>query len=207
MNTIATWLILATVAQTSVHEKNYQTREWTDLIRGGLVPYHQLRFEDFRVDDPRHNDCEAFTTGFIQYRFQCKVTGNGPFEARVSSMCVWSGLDRNQTWRRPWLLASSGFVSHEQLHLDINELTATSYAKKPIEEFPVAKGRTPEEAQRELARRVDMVFQSYMKEARRQHDRYDLETSGGKSKGPQIAWANSISDLLRRAGIRPIWRP
>lgn len=207
MKSFATWLVLAPVTQAPVHEKNHRSREWTDLIRGGLVPYHQNRFEDFRVDDPRHTDCEAYTTGFIQYRFQAQVTGVGPIEARVASLRVWSGLDRNQTWRRPWLTPASGFISHEQLHLDMNELAAHSFAKKSIRDYPTATGRTPEEAHKELARRVEMVFQTYLREAQRQHARYDLETHGGKYQTAQTTWSSGVTASLKQAGIRPIWRP
>lgn len=203
---LATLFVLSTASAGGI-ENDYRSREWTDYIRGGLVPYHQLTFESFRVADPRHERCDAYTMGFIQFRYESEVTGEGPYIANVKKLRVWSGLDRNQTWRRPWINRSHPFLSHEQHHLDLNELAATRFAQIPADLLPTGRGRNKDDAKRDLAMNLNRLFRMTMEGVQREHDQYDRETRGGEDPRAQVDWSNKVTAALRSAGIRATWSP
>lgn len=207
MQTITALMVLATATQSISHERDFRSREWTDLIRGGLVPYHQLTLNDFRIAERGRGDSEAFTVGFIRYRFEPSVTGTSKVTANVAKLRVWSGLDRNSTWRRPWLDARHPFLAHEQHHLDINELAAHRFANIPASQLPTGSGENRDQALRDLANKIDQYFQTVLREAQRQHDLYDRETRGGTDETAQRRWSNATTNALRASGIRPLWTP
>lgn len=207
MQTFTALMVLVTATQVVSHEKNFRSREWTDLMRGGFVPYHQLTLNDFRVAERVRGDQEAFTLGFIRYRFEPSVSGTKTLTASVAKLRVWSGLDRNSTWRRPWLGVGHRFLAHEQHHLDINELAAHRFASTPANQLPTGTGENRDQALRDLASKIDIYFQTILRESQRQHDLYDRETRGGTDQVAQKRWSNATINALRASGIRALWSP
>lgn len=206
--TVATTLLILTAAPyagpTNL-DQNFNSLDWKSNFRRGLVPYHDLVLSDFRVVDKTPSDHLAYTTGFIEFRYEGQVSGRDPFQARITRLRVWSGLDRKLTWYKRGLENESEWISHEQGHLDINEIAAYQFASIPPSNFPIGTGRSPQGAQDDLKQAIGKYFNQFYEASQQTQDRYDRETNGGTNKMAQIQWKGYLTQALKTAGIQAKW--
>jgi hypothetical protein len=207
VNVATTLLILTSTpfAGPTNLDQNFNSVDWRSNFRRGLVPYHNLVLSDFKVLDKTPSDHLAYTTGFIEFRYEGQVSGRDPFRARITRLRVWSGLDRNLTWYKRGLENASEWISHEQGHLDINEIAAYQFASTPLSNLPVGTGRSPEGAQEDLKQAIAKYFNQFYEASRQTQARYDQETSGGTNKIAQVQWKAYLAQALKNVGVQARW--
>lgn len=120
---------------------------WQDEIAKGLVPYHQLTVDDFRIDDKTNPDAAYWVKPFLdpRYRF-IWMYKDGWHYAYLESWTIFSGLDKNQSWRKSKFHDMGPALPHAQAFLDLNEIYARQLAALKPGELPSGRGATPKEA-------------------------------------------------------------
>lgn len=75
---------------------------WDDEIAHGHLPYHQLSVDDFAVRDSGKKQNAFFIKPFVDPRYEYYLFFNrGWVHAYIKQWQVFSGLDRNETFRDP----------------------------------------------------------------------------------------------------------
>ena len=197
-------LLLQGAALTSRGQAIHEAPPWKEEIAKGYFPYHRLAVGDFPINDAVHpgNEMGMYTMGFIHYRFKGHwIMQNGHVLDRVTEWLVWSGFNRNKSWRKSWYKSVKETLPHEQGHLDISELHGRHLAEMPLDKLPLGEGANPQAASADLGRKLQALAERVTKEAQREQDRYDAETAHGKNVSKQREWSAAIQARLKRAGI------
>ena len=182
----------------------HEAPPWKEEIAKGYFPYHRLAVGDFPINDAVHpgNEMGMYTMGFIHYRFKGHwIMQNGHVLDRVTEWLVWSGFNRNKSWRKSWFKPVKEALPHEQGHLDIWELHLRYLTEMPLDKLPLGEGANPQAASADLGRKLQALAERVTKEAQREQDRYDAETAHGKNVSKQRDWSAAIQARLKRAGI------
>ena|SRR6516162_552556 len=197
-------LLLQGAALTSWGQAIHEAPPWKEEMAKGYFPYHRLAVGDFPINDAVHpgNEMGMYTMGFIHYRFKGHwIMQNGHVLDRVTEWLVWSGFNRNKSWRKSWFKPVKEALPHEQGHLDISELHGRHLAEMPLDKLPLGEGANPQAASADLGRKLQALAERVTKEAQREQDRYDAETAHGKNVSKQRDWSAAIQARLKRAGI------
>jgi len=178
---------------------------WKEEIANGYFPYHCLAVRDFPINDGVHLGYGMCTHAFIHWRPEHQwIMQNGLVLDRITEWLVWSGFDRNKSWRKSRLsrfeLVNKG-LPHEQGHLDIWELHLRPLTEMPLDKLPVGEGVNPQAASADLWRKLEALFDRVVEEGKREQERYDLETAHGANVSKQREWSAAIQARLKRAGI------
>jgi hypothetical protein len=132
------------------------------------------------------------------------IMQNGHVVDRITEWLVWSGFDRNKSWRKRGL-SRLKFVNeglpHEQGHLDIFELHIRPLIEMPLDKLPVGEGADPQAASADLRRKLQALADRVAEEEKREQKRYDVETVYGTNVSRQREWSAAIQARLERAGI------
>lgn len=181
---------------------DYNTPEWRSEIAHGFLPYRRLVRADFPVDDKAHPKYVMYTSGFFHYNYEPKCTREGGrVIARITDWRVRSGFNRNKSSRKSWLKDAERLVTHEQGHLDINELHSRRFAQMKLEGLPVGQGQTSKEALDDLRSKIRNLSDKISKENQMEQDAYDTETSHSKNRSQQLIARAAIQKRLKAAGI------
>lgn len=182
---------------------------WKSLIAEGKVPYHRMTASDFKVDDEIKSENAVYTMGFIKFEYRTTAfpIGRQGWRAVIEKMKVASGLDRAKTWRRSTFNDPSVYLSHEQGHLDINELAARTFAGLIAKEKPIGTGSTEMEARASLQAKIAALFKEVESQNSREQVAYDNRTSRGWNQGEQVKVTSELSEKTCHAGIVVIWQP
>jgi hypothetical protein len=172
--------------------------------RQGLVPYKQLTWEDFPVND-RVAGLDAQTRGTITYDYRTRwELKNGVYTSYITEITFRSWFDTTQSWRRSrkpinptWLL------KHEQGHLDIMHLAALALMRLKPDYFTPETGMTQQEAETKLATQVKRTFEGAIERAKRRQERYDEETRHSRHVPAQEQWNMQIARELKNAQNAP----
>lgn len=183
----------------AVATDDYGSAEWKSEIAHGYLPYRKLKFDDFPVANGRSTDYWMHTQGFFHYSFQSSwsETSSG-FTARVTSLTVRSGFDRNKSWKRDDITETKALLEHEQGHLDILELHAQDFEKAPM---PTGNGPTSKMARDDLTNQIEAINRRVEGAANAEQERYDRETNHGASSKPQSDWTARLKARLKDANI------
>jgi hypothetical protein len=198
-------LVVNSYTEPTSLDLNYKSPEWQANIRRGLLPYHQLTVGDFRAVDQHVSGTYAYTSGFMAFQYEAKLSGRGPYRASLTSLKIRSGLDKSKTWYKRGLPNEREWLSHEQVHLDINEIAAYELASRSLGSFPSGTGSSPQAATDDLKRGLARFFEQFQQEVQSRQARYDKETHSGLNKTAQAKWKTSIEKTLKRAGVKTKW--
>ena len=180
----------------------YESPAWKVEIAKGYVPYHKLTIDDFHVDDKDHPQSGMYTRGFFHYYYYAHWSSlRGEFTAKVTTWEVRSGLDRNLTTRRSWFRRTTQFMPHEQGHLDINELYSTKLASITLDQLPIGKGKSGDDALADLRDKLKQLCDDTSRESQLEQDLYDKETKGGENTAQQKAWNEALAKRLRELHV------
>jgi len=179
---------------------------WKEEIAKGYLPYHRLTVSDFPINDRGpdggHPGYGMYTYAFIHWRPEHQwIMQNGLVLDRITEWLVWSGFDRNKSWRKSWYKPVKETLPHEQGHLDIWELHLRPLTEMPLDKLPVGEGVDPQAASADLWRKLVALAERVVEEGKREQERYDLETAHGKNVSKQREWSAAIQARLKRAGI------
>jgi hypothetical protein len=99
---------------------------WQDEMAKGIVPYHQLTVDDFQIKDDAPPKYGFYIRGAIdsQYHFIAKPAANGFFYANIDQWMVFSGLDKQKTYRNSSFKQMKASLRYAQAILDLNEISA-----------------------------------------------------------------------------------
>jgi Bacterial protein of unknown function (DUF922) len=175
---------------------------WEEEIANGHYPYHRLTPADFPINDAVYQQFGMHTEGFFQIHYHDHWTEiGGRAIALIIDWKVWSGFDRTKSSRRSWYQHTAETLTHEQGHLDINELHSKRLADTPLDKLPVGQGTTGPEAEADLARKMKALGERVVAEMHAEQERYDAETNHGKNAEKQRVWSAAIQTRLQSAGI------
>jgi Bacterial protein of unknown function (DUF922) len=166
----------------------------------GLVPYKQLIWSDFPIND-RANGFDAQTNGTITYDFQTRwELKNNAYTAFVTQITFRSWFDTNQSWRRSRLPQDHlALLRHEQLHLDIMQMGALALMSLRPEAIRPCVGASQIEAEASLARQVKRLVDGTLEKIKRRQAQYDTETRHGRDRDSQEQWERKIARELKNA--------
>ena len=128
----------------------------------GYLPYHQLTVEDFPIDDKSHPGVAYWPKPFIHPRYNPNPTNPRPgaFFVYVADWSIYSGFDRNKSFRSSKFKGMKEALPYAQALLDINEITARKLAALQPTELPRGSGRTQAEATKDLENRLSEMVNS-----------------------------------------------
>lgn len=185
-------------------DANFDSPDWRVKMAAGYLPYHRVLVEDFKVVDQAPTEDDIYTTGFVEFVYDTVVVSRRPYVVGISRTRVWSGLDKNRSWRRTTLANPAKFLDHEQGHLDINELHAYRLAK--VTQFPKGSGADYRSAHADLVGKMNRFFREYDSLNQQEQDLYDRETRSGLDPVKQQAWRAALDVRLKAAGLTALWR-
>jgi hypothetical protein len=146
-----TWSALLVPSVAPAQTENPPTRlpTWNDEIAKGLLPYHQLTFEDFRTDDQVPSKAAFRVKGFIDphYRLFVKAGHGGFIYAYIDEWLVFSGFDRNESWRKSSFGDMKAELPYAQAFIDITEIHGRQLAAIKTGELPAGRGTSTDAAQ------------------------------------------------------------
>ena len=183
------------------------TRCQEDIIR-----YRQITLEgDFLGPLPANKDSEERNTytfcgiklSEIGFDFISEEAKEGKLPKNIlaclTDVTAFSIMDRCQSWsiKEKW---SNALLKHEQGHFDISEIWARRLNKKlqdMVRTGLCGRGKTEKEAEADLKKDVDNIFEKHVKNEDEMQKKYDEETKDGRDNTKQTIWNKNISELLK----------
>ena len=168
---------------------------WQDEIAKGLVPYHQLTADDFRIDDKTQPDMAYAIKPFIEPRYHSLLMRNGDwYYAYLEKWVIFSGLDKNQSWRESKFREMQRSLPHAQAWLDLNEICARQLAALKPGELPSGRGATPPEAAAALHQNLDAFLKEKYKALHAEGEEFQKATNHGAN----MKKVNELGKAIRK---------
>jgi hypothetical protein len=178
-------------------EDKSQIPTWQDEIAKGLVPYHQLAVDDFRIDDKTHSESGYSIKPFIDPRYHYILTRNGGwYYAYLERWIIFSGIDKNQTWRKSKFPKMERSLPHAQAYLDLNEICARQLAALKAGELPSGRGATIPEAAAALHQTLDAFLKEKYKALQAEGDAFQKATNHGANTKKVLELGKAIRKRL-----------
>jgi hypothetical protein len=153
---------------------------WQDEIAKGFVPYHQVTIDDFPIDDKTQSEMAYSIKPFIDPRYHYLLMRNGDwFYAYLDKWVIFSGLDKNQSWRKSKFREMERSLPHAQAWLDLNEICARQLAALKPGELPSGRGATPREAAAALHQNLDVFLKEKYKVLQAEAEEFQKATNRG----------------------------
>lgn len=146
-------LVLARIAPAQevslISPENMPT--WDKEMAKGFLPYHHLTALDFPVkrDGPPNVGFMLQPFMHCYYSIESKTAANGFVYCYVINWKVFSGFDRNASWRNPRANMKAA-LPYAQALLDLAEVRARQFGALKEGDLPSAQGATFEEARAHL---------------------------------------------------------
>lgn len=170
---------------------------WQDEIAKGLVPYHQVTVDDFRIDDKTSTDSAYSIKPFIDPRYHYLLMRNGDwYYAYLDQWIIFSGLDKNQSWRKSKFREMQRSLPHAQAYLDLNEICARQLAALKPGELPSGRGATPPEAAAALQQNIELFLKEKYKPLQTEADEFQKATNHGANTKKVIELGKAIRKRL-----------
>jgi hypothetical protein len=168
---------------------------WQDEIAKGLVPYHQVRLDDFPIDDKTQPDMAYSIKPFIDPRYHYLLMRNGDwYYAYLEKWVIFSGLDKNQSWRKSTFREMQRSLPHAQAWLDLNEICARQLAALKPGELPSGRGATPQEAAAVLQQNLEAFLKEKYKALYAEGDEFQKATNHGAN----MKKVNELGKAIRK---------
>ena len=170
---------------------------WQDEIAKGLVPYHQVTVDDFPIDDKTQPDMAYSIKPFIDPRYHYLLMRNGDwYYAYLEKWVIFSGLDKNQSWRKSKFRELQRSLPHAQAWLDLNEICARQLAALKPGELPSGRGATPPEAAAALHQNLDAFLKEKYKAFQAEAEEFQKATNRGMNTKKVIELGKAIRKRL-----------
>ena len=150
------------------------------MMAKGIVPYHQLTVDDFRVNDQAHPKDGFYIQPSIspQYHFILK-SYNGFIFAAVDQWVIFSGLNKNGTSRKSTFKEMKTHLPYAQAVLDLNETCARKIAAVLPGELPSVRAESSEAAETQLRQKIGAFLDAKYKENETEVDAFAKATDHG----------------------------
>ena len=195
----ALWqLVLALTCGPVFAEKEDTSRmpTWQDESAKGFVPYHQLKVEDFRIDDNAKAGSGFWVKPFLHPFWHFVFTRRDWYYAYVDQWIVFSGLDNNESSRKSKFRDMEKWLPYAQAYLDLNEIHARQLAALKPGELPSGRGATPEEAASALKQNMDAFLQEKYKLLEADAAQFEKATNTGANTKKVRELAKAIRKRL-----------
>ena len=172
----------------------------------GYLPYHQLTVDDFPIDDKTHPGVAWWAKPFIHPRYNPNPTNPRPgaFFIYVADWSVYSGFDRNKSFRSSKFKGMKEALPYAQALLDINEITARKLAALQPAELPRGTGRTQADATKDLENQLSDLVNARLLEMKEEMDALGTATKNGEDKKKL---AEMVADIKKRLDALPAPSP
>lgn len=182
---------------------------------GDGVPYRKLVREDFRATGlpadllPIAAQMRAFSCVNVRVRYDARIDPLDPegtsargYRAEVESLEFYAELDRSCSWWSPRKASVpiEYVLEHEQIHFALFELAARRANRTPPR--LAASAKTDQEAERQIATKIEQALASVMRAAVDENRRFDEETSLGYKPDAQKRWNARVERELSTYGVR-----
>jgi hypothetical protein len=149
----------------------------------GVAPYRQLTVDDFPVNKAAPKNQAFYIKTALRPGYYLSVKFyNGFYYAQVDQWLIFSGFEKNETWRHPQAKELKAELPYGQAILDVNEIHARRLAALKPGELPNARATTMEEAQAELRRKLEEFISLKYKEAEAEMQAFSKATNQGADK-------------------------
>ena len=168
---------------------------WQDEIAKGLMPYHQVTVDDFPIDDKTQSDMAYSIKPFIDPRYHYLLMRNRDwYYAYLEKWVIFSGLDKNQSWRKSKFREMQRSLPHAQAWLDLNEICARQLAALKPGELPSGRGATPPEAAAALHQNLDAFLKEKYKALHAEREEFQKATNHGAN----MKKVNELGKAIRK---------
>lgn len=160
-----------------------------------------LRSPEFRgkIADHAFADAETQTRVMIDYKFKTQASTDGTL-AKLTSVEIYSIFLPEASWWRP--SADPRLLDHEQGHFDIAEISARrlqlTFSKSIATSRIVGSGPNVRHAEKDLAQKINKVFQKANDQAVFENEEYDRRTAHGLQIAKQAEWRRVQQATLSR---------
>ena len=153
---------------------------WKDEIAHGYIPYKQLTIDDFPINDKTDPGNAFNIKPFVHPRPRFSVKqGDVMVEGAVEQWEVFSGFDRNLSWRKSTFKQMKDNLPVAQAVLDINEIYARRLGAMTPSELPQVRTTTMAEAELELAAKLSELVDANEKQIQAEIEAFSKATEGG----------------------------
>ena len=172
--------LIANAAAFAQGEDKSRMPTWQDQIEKGFVPYHQVTADDFRIDDKTDPKMAYSIKPFINPRYHYLLTYNGGWHyAYLDQWIIFSGVDKNQSWRKSKFKEMERSLPHAQAWLDLNEIYARQLAALKPGELPSGRGATPPEAAEALHKNLGAFLKEKYRTLEAEGEQFQKATNHG----------------------------
>jgi hypothetical protein len=176
---LAVALAFASIARADT-EATTGAPSWQDEIARGYMPYKQLKVEDFPIND-QSDPGNAFTIKtFVHSRPHLLIKpGDGIVDVAIDQWLVFSGLDRNLSWRKSAFKEMKENLPCAQALLDINEIYARRLGALKLTDLPQVRSTNIVDASAELNGKLKELVDANQKEIQAEQEAFAKATDGG----------------------------
>jgi hypothetical protein len=189
------------------------SQDQLDQLGGDLLYYRTLSRDDFRsptrpktellVRAVQGEEMGAAVAVSIVCVGETEITRleTGEFQARPANLRFYSVFDRERSWWNPrTTMKPEWILRHEQLHLDLAEISARALnaSRTEMAEDTQGVGSSPEDALSALASNWELRMKQAIDALVDLESRYDRETGHGLELGRQTEWYERIQRDLAR---------
>jgi hypothetical protein len=189
---------LAVAGSALSQDESRPATTWQDEMAKGIVPYRQLTVDDFQISDDASSKYAFSIRGAIdpQYHFIVKRAANGFFYANIDHWTVFSGLDKQKSYRKSSYKEMKASLQYAQAILDLNEISARRIAALKPGELPSVRGNNFEEVRAELNQKVQEFVNAKYKEAGAEIEAFVKATANGAKEKKVRGLAAEIKKRL-----------
>jgi len=164
----------------------------------GIVPYRQLTVDDFQINDDASSKYAFYIRGAIhpQYQFIIKRAANGFLYGYVVQWMVFSGFDKQKSYRKSSYKEMKASLPYAQAILDLNEISARRLAALKPGELPSVRGNNPAEVRAQLNRKTNEFVNAKYKEAAAEIEAFVKATANGAKEKKVRGLAAEIKKRL-----------
>jgi hypothetical protein len=157
---------------------------WQDMLAAGIVPYRQLKVEDFAIDDAAHPKHGFYIKTAIEprYHFILKPHTNGFVYAHVDQWMVFSGFNKKASSRKSKFKTMKEELPFAQGILDITEIHARRLAALKPGELPSGRGANFDEARADMEAKLKQFVDAKYAEHNAELESFAKATKNGADR-------------------------
>lgn len=150
--------------------------------RENFVPYHELKPEEFPINNKVHKDSGLWMEPGLRPSYQFYYHGGGLVYAYISNWHIVSGLYKKEMSRKSWLRDIKAELPYAQAVFDTYELHARELDQLKPGDLPSGSGPDMAAAQRDLEGRLRVFLESKHDEIQREIDALARKTENGRNR-------------------------
>ncbi len=182
---------------------DHQSKEWRELIKRGMLPYHQLHVEDFSVRPESPTGAPVWTQQFLSFRHDVKSQpcDGGNICAQVGNWRIYSGMNQPASGRLGGDDKLEERLPYLQVLSDIQEVHARKLAATPLEKLPTGRGKTRAEALTDLNQKLRAFCTAESTAIRKEKEKYIAATRSGTRASAVRRWERRLTKRLANYGL------